>query len=180
MPAQLRTEVLGLSLAGFSVALPYIGQFLKGATPVDQATAPVSAEQIFVMSQDIADNVKDDLAWVTYVLLRNTNSISVLISIEDALCIRGYWSTPVDLSKNDTLDWFKMQAERVGLSDVKDTLYFPMCEDSELWKMLPKGACSLLVQPVETAKVFVLLASNINYAYSDKDRAWIGAIANKF
>lgn len=27
---------------------------------------------------------------------------------------------------------------------------------------------------------FVLLASNSNYAYSDKDRAWIRAVASKF
>lgn len=57
--------------------------------------------------------------------------------------------------------------------------------------MLPKGTCSLLVQPVsqipsqgtdEMEKIdgFVLLASSMNFAYTDKDRAWIGAVANKF
>ncbi|RVW76612.1 Protein cofactor assembly of complex C subunit B CCB2, chloroplastic [Vitis vinifera] len=64
-------------------------------------------------------------------------------------------------------------------------------EDSGLWEMLPKGTCSLLVQPVlqipsqgtdEMEKIdgFVLLASSMNFAYTDKDRAWIGAVANKF
>jgi hypothetical protein len=57
--------------------------------------------------------------------------------------------------------------------------------------MLPKGTRSLLVQPVlqvpnlganqmEKIEGFVLLASGMSYAYSDKDRAWIGALANKF
>lgn len=57
--------------------------------------------------------------------------------------------------------------------------------------MLPKGTRSLLVQPVVQASNkganhmeknmgFVLLASSSSYAFSDKDRAWIGAIANKF
>lgn len=57
--------------------------------------------------------------------------------------------------------------------------------------MLPKGTCSLLVEPVLQATTrggneiektggFILLASSIAYAYSDKDRAWIRAIANKF
>ena len=57
--------------------------------------------------------------------------------------------------------------------------------------MLPEGTRSILVQPVlrapneranqmEKAEGFVLLASSISYAYSDKDRAWIGAVANKF
>lgn len=189
-PAQLRSEALGLSLAGFSIVLPYLGKFLKGATPVDQVTVPDSAEQIFVMSQNIAENVKEDLAWGTYVLLRNTNSISVLILIQDALCVRGYWNTPRDVSKVDALGWFQKQIQRMGFSDLKDTLYFPQSTDSEIWEILPKGTRSIIVQPVQQApkgdanqgenESFVVLASSISYAYSNKDAAWISAVANKF
>lgn len=57
--------------------------------------------------------------------------------------------------------------------------------------MLPKGTRSLLVQPVKQAQSsasntsnksegFLLVASTSSYAYSNKDRAWIGAVANKF
>lgn len=57
--------------------------------------------------------------------------------------------------------------------------------------MLPKGSSSLLVQPVlqvptsndnarEKVEGFVLLSSSMRYAYSEKDRAWIGALARKF
>lgn len=63
--------------------------------------------------------------------------------------------------------------------------------DSVLWELLPKGTRSLLVQPVlqvpksganqmEGIEGFVLLASSMGYAYSDRDKAWIGALANKF
>lgn len=60
--------------------------------------------------------------------------------------------------------------------------------DSGLWEMVPKGTRSLLVQPIlhpsdneiEKAEGFVLLASSMRYAYSDKDRAWTGALTNKF
>lgn len=63
--------------------------------------------------------------------------------------------------------------------------------DSELKEMIPVGTRSLLVQPIlgarrlsssqpEKTKGFVVLASGIDYAYTDKDRAWIAAIANKF
>ncbi|CAH1418158.1 unnamed protein product [Lactuca virosa] len=90
-PVQLRTELLGLSLAAFSVMLPYIGQFLKGATPVIQANIPEGAEQICSL-QKISSNSAD---------------------------------------KNKITG-------------------------------------------------FVLLASSISYAYNDKDRAWIAAIAKKF
>ncbi|XP_059452101.1 protein COFACTOR ASSEMBLY OF COMPLEX C SUBUNIT B CCB2, chloroplastic isoform X2 [Corylus avellana] len=190
-PAQLRTEVLGLSLAAFSIFIPYIGKFLKGASPADQATIPEGTEQIFVMSQNISDTQKEDLAWATYILLRNTNTIATLISVQGELCARGYWNIPEKVSKANLLDWFERQIERIGLKDLKDTLYFPQSSDSVLWEMLPKGTRSLLVQPVlqvpkpganqvEKIEGFVLLASSMSYAYGDKDKAWIGALANKF
>ncbi|KAM3682331.1 hypothetical protein ACB098_12G065600 [Castanea mollissima] len=188
---QLRIEALGLSLAAFSIVIPYLGKFLKGASPADQATIPKGTEQIFFMSQNISDTLKEDLAWATYILLRNTNTIAVLISIRGELCARGYWNIPEKVSKTNLLAWFRGQMERIGLENIKDTLYFPQGTDSVLWEMLPKGTRSLLVEPVlqvpnsganqkEKIEGFVLLASGMSYAYSDKDRAWIGALANKF
>ncbi|KAL5567813.1 hypothetical protein UlMin_024388 [Ulmus minor] len=189
-PAQLRTEALGLSLAGFSIVLPYLGKFLKGATPMDQTTIPEGSEQIFVMSEKVSNAQKEDLAWATYILLRNTNTISVLISIKGELCVRGYWNPPNDVLKTNLLGWFEREIEKIGLSGVQDTLYFPQISDSGLWEMLPKGTSSVLVQPVaqatnlnenmtETNEGFFLLASSIRFAYGEKDRAWIGALAKK-
>ncbi|KAK6926286.1 Cofactor assembly of complex C subunit B, CCB2/CCB4 [Dillenia turbinata] len=192
-PAQLRSEALGLSLAAFSISLPYLGRFLKGSTLGDRSSLPKSANQVFIMSEDVTDMQKEDLAWGTYVLLRNTNAISVLILLGDVLCVRGYWDTPEDVSKAQLLDWFKRQIVQIGLSDLKEALYFPKTEgkDSKLWKVLPNGTRSLLIQPIlqpskaryqETEKIegFVFLASSMNYAYNDKYRSWIEAVANKF
>ncbi|KAB2600069.1 hypothetical protein D8674_010340 [Pyrus ussuriensis x Pyrus communis] len=190
-PAQLRTEALGLSLAAFSVALPYLGKFLKGATPMDQTTIPQGCEQIFVISQNVSDTQKEDLAWATYILLRNTNTIAVMISVQNELCVRGYWNIPDEVSKANVLGWLEKQIESIGISDLKETLYLSQIEDSGLWEMLPQGTRSLLVQPIlqvehsidnviQKVEGFVLLASTMRYAYSDKDRAWIGALTNKF
>ncbi|XP_020540739.1 protein COFACTOR ASSEMBLY OF COMPLEX C SUBUNIT B CCB2, chloroplastic isoform X2 [Jatropha curcas] len=128
-PPQLRTEALGISLAAFSIALPFFGRFLKGVRPMDQAALPGGAEQIFLMSENIFDTQKEDLAWATYVLLRNTNTIAVLISIQGGLCVRGYWKTPDNLSKAQLLDWFLKQIDSIGLFDLRDTLYFPQTAD---------------------------------------------------
>lgn len=51
---------------------------VQGAAPVDQTTLPEGIEQIFVMTQNISDILKEDLAWATYILLRNTNTIAVV------------------------------------------------------------------------------------------------------
>lgn len=51
---------------------------MKGATPVDPTTIPEDVEQIFMMSDSISDPQKEEMAWATYVLLRNTSTISVV------------------------------------------------------------------------------------------------------
>ncbi|KAF3641209.1 putative 4-hydroxy-tetrahydrodipicolinate reductase 3, chloroplastic-like isoform X1 [Capsicum annuum] len=189
--AQLRTEVLGVFLAVFSVVVPYLGKFLKGSVLVEERSLPEDAEQAFVISENISDTLREDLAWGTYALLRNTSTISVLFSLQDTICARGYWRTPKDVLKSQLCDWFEKQIQQSGLSDLKETLYFPQVSDSELWEMLPKGTRSLLVQPVLQSETsdsnqkwkndgFVLVASNNSYAYNNRDRAWVGAVAKKF
>ncbi|XP_009132551.1 protein COFACTOR ASSEMBLY OF COMPLEX C SUBUNIT B CCB2, chloroplastic [Brassica rapa] len=185
--SQLRSEALGLSLAAFSVALPYFGKFLKGSE-VEKRSLPEEGEQVFVISSSIGDSLKEDLAWATYVLLRNTSTVAVMISIQGELCVRGYWNCPGQMSKAQLHDWFKRKVDEIGLADVKETLYFPQYAGSALsWDILPDGTRSVFVQPLvqntdESEKMdgFLLVASTAGYAYSDKDRAWIGAMADKF
>ncbi|KAL2334616.1 hypothetical protein Fmac_015829 [Flemingia macrophylla] len=189
--AQLSTEVLGLSLASFSIALPYLGKFLKGAQPVDEKIIPDGTEQIFVMSADVVNGLKEDLAWASYVLLRNTNAIAILIFIQGEICARGYWNIPDDTSKEILPGWFKKKIENASLYDLKDTLYFPQDADSEFQDLVPVGTRCLLIQPLSQVSNdsatglqkptgFILLASTTRYAFSNKDRAWIAAAANKF
>lgn len=190
-PAQLRSEALGVCLAAFSTSLSYLGKFLKGANPIDRSSLPEGNKQVFILSQNLSGIQKEDLAWGSYALLRNTNTMSVAIAVQDALCVRGYWNTPENYSKAQLLEWFKSQIKQVGLLELKDMLYFPQTPDTRLQGMLPKGVCSLFVQPLYGASSpvsnattniegFVLLASSSKYAYNEKDRAWIRTIANKF
>ncbi|KAF8116770.1 hypothetical protein N665_0014s0034 [Sinapis alba] len=170
-----------------SAALPYFGKFLKGSE-AEQRTLPEEGEQVFVISSSIGDSLKEDLAWATYVLLRNTSTVAVMISIQGELCVRGYWNCPGQMSKDQLHDWFKRKVDEIGLADVKETLYFPQYAGSALsWDILPDGTRSVFVQSFvqnidESEKMdgFLLVASTAGYAYSDKDRAWIGAMADKF
>ncbi|XP_074573062.1 protein COFACTOR ASSEMBLY OF COMPLEX C SUBUNIT B CCB2, chloroplastic isoform X3 [Curcuma longa] len=147
------------------------------------------------MSDNISDDLKEDLAWASYALLRSTNSISVIIAVNDVLCIRGYWNMPEneDDSRDHLFQWFGNGIQQSGFFDLKETLYFPESLGSESRIPLPKGTLSMLVQPVIRVsdgvtnsipplenEGFLLLASNVRYAYSKKDRAWIKAVANKF
>jgi len=62
---------------------------------------------------------------------------------------------------------------------------------SEFQDLVPLGTRSLLIQPVlhvsnesdsglQKPDGFILLASTTRYAFSNKDKAWIAAVANKF
>ncbi|KQJ97510.1 protein COFACTOR ASSEMBLY OF COMPLEX C SUBUNIT B CCB2, chloroplastic [Brachypodium distachyon] len=189
-PAQLRSEALGLCLAAFSAALPYLGRFLEGAGAAGRVPLPEGSRQVFVIPEDMSAAQKEDMAWATYVLLQNTNTTSVLIAIGNVLCIRGYWDPPADISKYAMIEWFKSQMEQAGLVNLSSALYLPNFSDTQLGKILPQGILSVLAQPIvsnpdrangETeVEGVVLLASNANYAYSEKDRVWIRTVANKF
>lgn len=184
-----RSEALGLCLAAFSATLPFLGRFLEGADAANRVPLPDRSRQVFVMSENLSAAQKEDLAWASYVLLRNTNTTSVLIAIGDVLCVRGYWDPPANTSKYAMIEWFKSQIQQVGLNDLRNALYFPNSSDSQLAKILPDGILSLLAQPVlrspdlangETkTEGVILLASNANYAYTEKDRVWIRTVANK-
>lgn len=67
-----------------------VWEIKQGASSVSQKSLPESGEQIFVMSQNISDALKENLAWATYVLLRNTNSISVVSSQTNRLILSSY------------------------------------------------------------------------------------------
>ncbi|PKA62845.1 hypothetical protein AXF42_Ash019428 [Apostasia shenzhenica] len=189
-PAQIRSEVLGLFLAAFSTTLPFIRKFLKGENPADRSALPEGNEQIFAMSEYLPDFERENLAWTSYVLLRNTNSMSVFIMFQDKLCVRGYWNLPKETSKAEKLEWLANKFKEAGFLDLKESLYFPQRPDTQLQQILPRGALSLLVQPVfgsshpsdvETnAHGCVVVASGANYAYNDRDEVWIRAISNKF
>lgn len=53
-------------------------KLLQGAVLVEERNVPEDAKQAFVISEKISDTLKEDLAWGTYVLLRNTSTISVV------------------------------------------------------------------------------------------------------
>uniref|UniRef100_A0A0E0M9W4 Protein COFACTOR ASSEMBLY OF COMPLEX C SUBUNIT B CCB2, chloroplastic n=1 Tax=Oryza punctata TaxID=4537 RepID=A0A0E0M9W4_ORYPU len=179
-PAQLRSEALGLCLAAFSATLPYLGRFLEGAGAAERVPLPEGSRQVFAMSDSLSAAQKEDMAWASYVLLRNTNTTSVLISIGNQFCIRGYWDPPEDISKYAMIEWFKSQMQEAGIVDLREALYFPTFSDTQLGKFLPQGILSVLAQPVLNnpdptngeikAEGFILLASNSSYAYSEKDR----------
>ncbi|XP_042393828.1 protein COFACTOR ASSEMBLY OF COMPLEX C SUBUNIT B CCB2, chloroplastic-like isoform X1 [Zingiber officinale] len=122
-PSQLRTEALGIFLATFSIVLPYLGRFLEGAI-ADHTSLPKGNRQIFLMSNNISDDLKEDMAWASYALLRNMNSISVLmmcyVYVDIGTCLKMK-----TILRDHLLQWFGNGIQQSGFFDLKETLYFP-------------------------------------------------------
>ncbi|PAN48852.1 hypothetical protein PAHAL_9G410100 [Panicum hallii] len=101
----------------------------QGADAASRVPLPEGSRQLFVMSENLSAAQKEDVAWASYVLLRNTNTTSVLIAIGDVFCVRGFWDPPANTSKYAIIEWFKSQMQQVGLVDLRDNLYFPNSSD---------------------------------------------------
>lgn len=54
------------------------------------------------------------------------------MSIQDELCIRGYWNIPSDVSKSNVLEWLRGKIEKIGLFDAKEALYFPQISGKQI------------------------------------------------
>lgn len=52
--------------------------FLQGADAASRVPLPEGSNQVFVMSENLSTVQKEDMAWASYVLLRNTNTTSVV------------------------------------------------------------------------------------------------------
>eukprot|EP00850_Spirogloea_muscicola_P019112 SM000183S04006 [mRNA] locus=s183:280176:283150:- [translate_table: standard] len=91
-PAQWRSEVLGLLLAGLAVATPYLGRRLKRAQGGREALAAQGSNQSFLLAASLSDAERQELAWATYAILRNTTTSGVLVwRGGKILCARGSW-----------------------------------------------------------------------------------------
>lgn len=69
----LRCDGIGLRVVRLGFWLS-----LQGADAASRVPLPEGSIQVFVMSENLSAVQKEDMAWASYVLLRNTNTTSVV------------------------------------------------------------------------------------------------------
>jgi hypothetical protein len=70
-----------VALGWWGLRVVRIGVFwllLQGADAASRVPLPEGSSQVFVMSENLSAVQKEDMAWASYVLLRNTNTTSVV------------------------------------------------------------------------------------------------------
>lgn len=56
-------------------------RYIQGTSLVDRSLLPEGNKQIFIMSENLSDILREDLAWESFIMLRNTNTMSVVIPL---------------------------------------------------------------------------------------------------
>lgn len=187
--AQMRSELVGFFNAILSISLPSIGMSLNGEASIKGATSMPASRQIFVLANNLLELQKEDLAWASYALLKNTKTTSLSIWCSELVCARGFWDIPMEAEGN-ILDWLEDSFNETMLFECETPIYLPNKADDRAWKVVPKGAKCLLVQPFkessstriidhEARKGSIILLSNVPNAFNEKDRTWVALLAKK-
>jgi len=197
--------VLCAVLAAVCAVVPEIEERLKEALPgrgrLSTSAQIAGATQAFCLAPGLPDAAKQELAWSSFSLLKNTNSCGVVVvSDGKVLMARGALGQGVVVAKQAEQTLANMSRDLSGAlascskemgaaaaGGSRQPLYLPdrgsmSRVSAQSWASLPAGAESLLVQPISTAsgkQAALLLFSERPRALSDRERSWAAAIANK-
>jgi len=198
--AQVRTETIGAVLAAACLAIPSLDKRLsesrKGVRADRQDVQ--GGTQVFGITEGLSDEHRQELAWATFALLRNTNACSVLVVKAGKIwCARG--SVPTLAATGDPQEVLDGLSEAVkdasAACDELAAVQHPgakplyLADGRQLsglsgsgWAFVPSGVKSVLVLPCTAAGaeggMLILLGSEAR-AFSTRERAWAGAVANK-
>ena len=80
---QTRIEILGAALAAVAVAAPTLQQRLEELKPGRGRRAAAESvpggSNVFALDSDLPENVRQDLAWTSYALLKNANTCGMMV-----------------------------------------------------------------------------------------------------
>ncbi|XP_024525293.1 protein COFACTOR ASSEMBLY OF COMPLEX C SUBUNIT B CCB2, chloroplastic isoform X1 [Selaginella moellendorffii] len=182
-PAQLRSEGVGLFLSVVAVLLPSLRKLELDGQSSRAGSLPSDLSQVFVMAEWLTDAQKQELAWVSYALIRNTKTIAVIAFHGDEIVLaRGCWNLPrVDNGDPETPLKILQALLRSFLQELKSkrTIYVPSGAGDSGLSFIPKGLNSLLAQSFPSRDGGLLLVSDVPRAYNVKDRTWIQCLAEK-
>ena len=194
---QGRAEALGMFLALSCVALPAVGEELEARAGVrgGGATGRGSVEgarEVFAFSEQLPEEVRQELGWATLALLRNTGAAGVLLGGGGrAWAARG--AMPAALAGAEgtgaeealrALAPAVAHAEAIARGSssaggvyLEDASAATRAGASDL---VPEGAQSALLIPLPGgAGGVLLLLAQARRAFSPKDRAWAATLVEK-
>ncbi|MEN9201656.1 MAG: cofactor assembly of complex C subunit B [Thermostichus sp. DG_1_6_bins_120] len=172
--SQSRSDALGILLSALLILTGLLWQQMQ---PIAPKTMPLEGIPGFDWQPGLTETVKLELAWASHTLLTTTAARTVLVWFAgQTLLQRGLLARAGELpaiEPKSVLQRVLQTGRPVYLVDLK---LFPA--RAEFDGILPTGSQAVLCQPIGTQGCLIL-GSDTPRSFTQRDQAWIAAIANK-
>ncbi|MEN9232117.1 MAG: cofactor assembly of complex C subunit B [Thermostichus sp. DG02_5_bins_236] len=172
--SQSRSDALGILLSALLILTGLLWQQIQPPAP---KTMPLEGIPGFDWQPGLSETTKIELAWASHTLLTTTAARTVLIWVDgQTLLQRGLLVSAGQLPQlepKSILQRVLRTGRPVYLVDLK---LFPA--RAEFDGILPTGSQAVLCQPIGE-KGCLILGSDTPRSFTQRDQAWIAAIASK-
>jgi hypothetical protein len=168
--SQSRADALGVILSALLILTGMLWQRVQPRMP---ESVELVGPQGFELDATLPEAVKLELAWASHTLLTNTVTKSVVVWYEGKMLLRrGVLGTAAELTPGPIVKRVLESEKPIYLVALK--LYPGRVE----FPYLPENTQGVICQPLEGKGVLVL-GANAPRSYTQKDEAWVAAIADK-
>ena len=168
--SQSRGDVLGVILSAVLILTGLIWQQVQPRSP---ETVELIGEEGFILSPDLPDAVKTELAWASHLLLTNTVTRSLVVFYQGKVLLRrGILATKSEVTPGPILKRVLETQKAVYLVALK--VYPGQIE----FDYLPENTQGVICQPIGNQGVLIL-AANAPRSYTKQDEKWVAGIADK-
>jgi hypothetical protein len=168
--SQARSDVLGVILSG---VLVLSGLLWQQYTPRSPEAVELVGEQGLELAPELPENLKNELAWASHLLLTNTVTRSVVVWYRgETILRRGILGEKAQVTPGAIVERVLKTQKAVYLVDLK---FYPGRIEFDY---LPENTQGVICQPLGDEGVLVL-GANAPRSYTKQDEAWIQGIAEK-
>ncbi|WNC28916.1 cofactor assembly of complex C subunit B [Thermosynechococcus sp. PKX82] len=169
-PSQARADVVGVILAAVLILTTLIWQRVQ---PRPAEAVILEGEEGFELADDLDAALKTELAWLSYTLLKNTPTKSIVIWRADRPLLRRGILGPKPMTATGAIVQRALQTQR-PIYLVNLALYPGRIE----FDYLPPNTQGVICQPVD-AQTVMILGTNAPRRYTKQDEQWVAALAAK-
>ncbi|OCR00044.1 hypothetical protein BCD64_02820 [Nostoc sp. MBR 210] len=168
--SQSRGDVLGVILSAVLILTGLIWQQVQPRSP---EAVELIGEEGFILSEDLPEAVKTELAWASHLILTNTVTRSLVVVYQGKVLLRrGILGSKSEVIPGAIFNRVIEKQQPVYL--VALNLYPGRIE----FDYLPENTQGVICQPISNQGVMIL-GANAPRSYTKQDENWIAGIADK-
>ncbi|MDX1977222.1 MAG: cofactor assembly of complex C subunit B [Pseudanabaenaceae cyanobacterium bins.68] len=170
LPSQSRSDAVGIIACAVLILTSLIWQRVQPRSP---EIVQLDGAQVLEFNPSLPDQLRDELAWASHIILTNTVTKSLVVWWGDRLILRRGILPEVQMSQPGAIVTKAIQTQQPAYL-VKLALYPGKVE----FDYLPANTQGVIVQPLGDRGVMIL-GANVPRSYTKQDENWFAAIAAK-